>query len=294
MASSFSGTGRIWVNGELFSPAEARVPVMGHGYLYGDGVFETLRTYGGIPFRLEAHLDRLKIALATIRIDAAPSPEELAASFAVTLKAAGLAESYCRITVSRGVGEGLDPRTCGPPTVVIAVLPLSAYPDAAYTSGITGTFLWPRARGDMPPPSVKTTSYQRTVLARLTLADRGAGEGFFLDEEGNATEGTVSNLFMVKGGSLVTPHEDVCLAGITRAEVLAIARTSGIIVEEGTISRKAISEADEVFVTSSLAELLPVTRIDERRVGSGAPGPMHAALLTEYRARTSAFAAGRR
>lgn len=294
MLDSFSGTGRIWVNGELFSPAEARVPLMDHGYLYGDGVFETIRTYGGVLFRVEAHLERLKSALATLRITGGPSSEDLVASLDMTLKAAGLPESYCRITVSRGIGQGLDPRTCGAPTVVIAVLPLRTYPEASYRDGIAATFLWSRAKGDMPPPSVKTTSYQRNVLARFTLADRKVGEGFFLDGEGNATEGTVSNLFVVKNGALLTPQDDVCLAGITRAEVLAIARSSGITAREAPVSKEALFDAEEVFVTSSLAELLPVIRIDDRPVGSAAPGPMYASLLAQYRAHANASAAGRR
>lgn len=278
-------TGRIWVNGEIVTPADARVRVMEHGYLYGDGVFETIRTYGGVPFRLDAHLSRLEIALGTLRIAGAPSSADLAAALETTLKAAAFAESYCRITVSRGLGHGLDPRTCGPPSVAIAVLPLRGYPEAVYRDGFSATFLWPRARGDMPPPSVKSTSYQRMVLARFVLADRAVGEGFFLDADDNVTEGTVSNLFVAKDGALLTPPADVCLNGITRAEVLSIARDSGITMTEAAVSKTALFEAEEIFVTSSLAELIPVTRIDGRLVGSGRPGAMHGALLERYRER---------
>ena len=275
---------RIWVNGEIFSPEDARVRVMEHGYLYGDGAFETIRTYGGVPFRLDAHLRRLEIALGTLRILGAPSSRDLASSLETTLKAAALAEAYCRITVSRGLGQGLDPRTCGPPSVVINVLPLRAQPDAVYRDGFSATFLWPRAHGDMPPPSVKSTSYQRSVLARFVLADRGVDEGFFLDTDGHVSEGTTSNLFVVKDGALLTPPEEVCLAEITRAEVLAIARKSGITTRETHVPKAALFDADELFVTSSLAELVPVTRIDGRSVGTGRPGPMHSALFATYRA----------
>jgi branched-chain amino acid aminotransferase len=278
------GDGRIFVDGTPFAPGSAQVAVLDHGYLYGDGVFETIRTYGGRLFRLEAHVARLLEGLAEVHIGGAPSASEIASQVLAALDAAGLPEAYCRITVTRGVGtRGLDPAGCSKATLVVAILPLRTYPDAVYATGMKAIVLWPRHMGDRPPPSVKSTSYQRGVLARIEIARRGVGEGFFLDEAGNVTEGSVCNVFAIEGNTLATPPPNVCLRGITRAEVLALAAAQGMRVVEEPLSVARLSAADEVFVTSSLAELVPIVRIEEKVVGSGTPGPAHKLLLARYR-----------
>jgi branched-chain amino acid aminotransferase len=278
--------GRISIDGELHAPGSALVPYSDYGFLYGDGVFETLRTYGGRPFRLPAHLARLEEGLATVEIQGAPPTAELSRWFQAALDEARLPEAYCRITVTRGKSAGrLDPANCGKPTVVIAVLPLRAPAASVWRDGLHAVLLWPRARGDRPPPSVKSTSFQRTVLARLELARKKAGEGLFLDEEGHVTEGSVSNVFACFGRALITPPPDVCLRGVTRAEVLSIARAEGLAVSEEPLLPARLWEADEVFVTSSLMELAPVVRIEDRPVGGGVVGPVTLDLLQRYRER---------
>jgi len=286
--------GCVYVNGVFVPPAQATVPAFDHGYLYGDGLFETLRTYGGEPFRLDAHLARLESGLAELAIRGVPPARELRALVLETLARARLPEAYLRITVTRGVStRGLDPAGCDTPTVLIAALPLRTYPEAHYTDGIAATVLWARPTQVHPPPTLKSTSYQHTVVARLELSRRGVQEGFFVDEAGQVTEGTVSNVFAVMGGVLVTPPRDICLPGITRAEVLSIARASGLPPREEPLPARALPEAEELFVTSSLAELLPVVRIDQSRIGTGRPGPVYQRLHGLYRQRLPGAASPR-
>ena len=279
--------GCIYVNGEFTPPGEARIAVMDHGLLYGDGLFETLRTYGGRPFRVAEHLARLEEGMRTLAFAGAPDEPTLRGLLERTLARAGLPEAYLRLTVTRGVGQrGLDPSGCSSPSIIVAALPLRTYPEAHYAEGVSAATLWRRHREARPPPSIKTTSYQGAVLARAEVARRGVQEGLYLDEAGNVTEGTVSNVFCLLDGRLVTPPAAVCLPGITRAEVLSLAREAGLSVEERELRAEELLAATELFVTSSLAELLPVVRLDGRQVGEGTPGPVQRSLLEAYRART--------
>jgi branched-chain amino acid aminotransferase len=279
--------GCVYVNGAFVPPAQATVPAFDHGYLYGDGLFETLRTYGGVPFRLDEHLTRLEQGLSELSIRGAPPKHELRARVLETLARAGLPEAYLRITVSRGVSSrGLDPAGCDSPSVLIAALPLRTYPQDWYTDGISATVLWARPTQVHPPPTLKSTSYQHTVVARLEFSRRNVQEGFFVDGEGHITEGTVSNVFAVLSGVLVTPPGDICLPGITRAEVLTLARASGLQVVEEPLPSSALGGAGEVFITSSLAELVPVVRLDQRVMGTGRPGSVYQRLHELYRQRT--------
>ncbi len=278
--------GCVYLNGAFVPPAQATVPAFDHGYLYGDGLFETLRTYGGVPFRLDEHLARLEEGLSALAIRGTPPARELRARVLETLDRARLPEAYLRITLTRGISSrGLDPAGCDMPTVLIAALPLRTHPTAHYAEGIAATVLWARPTQVHPPPTLKSTSYQHTVVARLELSRRDVQEGFFVDEAGHVTEGTVSNVFAVMGGALLTPPRNVCLPGITRAEVLAIAREAGLRTAEQPLLASALSGAQEVFVTSSLAELLPVVRIDQAVIGIGRPGPVYQRLHGLYRER---------
>lgn len=279
--------GCVYVNGVFVPPAQATVPAFDHGYLYGDGLFETLRTYGGVPFRLDEHLTRLEQGLSELSIHGAPSRHELRARVLETLERARLPEAYLRITVTRGVSSrGLDPTGCDTPSVLIAALPLRSYPESWYTEGICATVLWARPTQVHPPPTLKSTSYQHTVVARLELSRRKVQEGFFVDGAGHVTEGTVSNVFAVIGGGLVTPPGNVCLPGITRAEVLTMAHGLGLRVEEEPLPASALVSAEEVFITSSLAELAPVVRIDQTSIGTSRPGSVCQRLHALYRQRT--------
>jgi branched-chain amino acid aminotransferase len=280
--------GCVYVNGAFVPPAQATVPAFDHGYLYGDGLFETLRTYGGVPFRLDKHLARLEEGLSSLAIRGAPPARELRARVLETLERARLPEAYLRITITRGISSrGLDPTGCDTPTVLIAALPLRTYSPSHYAEGIAATVLWARPTQVHPPPTLKSTSYQHTVVARLELSRRSVQEGFFVDEAGHITEGTVSNVFAIMDGALLTPPRNVCLPGITRAEVLAIAHEAGLRTGEQPLLVSGLAGAQEVFVTSSLAELLPVVRIDQTVIGTGRPGPVYQRLHGLYRQRTT-------
>jgi branched-chain amino acid aminotransferase len=269
-------------------PHEARVSPFDFGFLYGDGLFETLRTYGGAPFRLRAHLERLRSGVEALGIPGVPPLSVLEEWIGKTLARSALPEAYLRITVTRGRGQrGLDPSGCEAATVFIAALPLRP-PAASFETGLQAVFLWPRHSGEQPPPTLKSTSYQRGVLARSRLVREGAGEGFFLDEHGHVTEGSVSNVFAVHQGALLTPPAHACLPGITRQEVLTIARELGLPVHEAPLPRERLAEAEELFVTSSLMELMPVVRLQGRPVGEGRPGPVTRNLHRLYQARTRA------
>lgn len=277
--------GCVYVDGTFFTPEQARVSAFDRGFLYGDGVFESLRTYEGSPFRLDAHLARLAEALDEVGITGAPDPAKLQAIVAETLIRAELPEAYLRITVTRGeqIEGGPAPGVDLEPTVVVAALPLRRYPPAAYERGVSAVLLWPRSVADRPAPAIKSISFQRGVLGKRQLAERGAQEGLYMDDCGNITEGTVSNVFVVKDGALRSPPREVCLAGVTRREVLAIARDQGMEAQEAPVPVELVHQADEVFLTSSLAELLPVVEFEGRPVGTGCPGPIWHQLLLAYR-----------
>jgi branched-chain amino acid aminotransferase len=279
-----SGPGCVWVNGNFSSPAAAAVPALDHGVLFGDGLFETLRTYGGSPFLLDEHLARLFAGAAALAMPPLPSTQELSGIVTSTIARAQLPEAHVRITVLRGVSAaGLDPAGCTSPTLVISALPLRDYPDRFYDRGIHAALLWRREPSDRPPPWVKTTSYQRTVLARAELSKKGVEEGLFRGEGDTVTEGTVSNVFAVHGSELVTPSTDCCLPGITRARVIALAQDTGLKITERPLHVSELATANELFVSSSLTELVPVVRVDQVQIGSGTPGPRSRDLLSAYR-----------
>ncbi len=279
-----SSPGCVCVDGAFFAPDAARVPALDHGVLYGDGLFETLRTYRGGPFRLDRHLARLEKGMAELAFPALDLTR-LRAQTLETIARAELVDAQVRITITRGVSStGLDPAGCSAPTVIVSALPLRPPPEPSYAEGIEAIRLWPRHPEDRPVPWVKSTSYQRTVLARAELRKRGAHEGFFLDPQGNVVEGTVSNVFALLRGVLRTPPASLCLPGITRAEVIELARETFDVREE-PLTPDVLTEAEEVWVTSSISEILPVVRIDGRPVGKGIPGPVSTQLRAAYRTR---------
>jgi len=283
---SVAHEGAVCLNGRFLRPDEATISPFDFGFLYGDGLFETLRTYGGRPFRLNAHLARLAAGLDALAIRGAPSSDVLRGWVLETIARAEIPDAYVRITVTRGMGiAGLDPAGCGAPTVFIVALPLRGGPPSS-NAGVKAIFLWPRHPEDHPRPTLKSTSYQRSVLARAQLTREGAREGFFFDHDRHVTEGSVSNIFAVRGGILWTPPADSCLPGITRAEVLELARAEGLPTREEELNRHFILSVEELFITSSLMELLPVVRVGDATIGAGVPGPWTQRLLQRYREQT--------
>jgi branched-chain amino acid aminotransferase len=292
------------IDGRIVPPAEAKVSVFDRGFLYGDSVYEVVRTYGLVPFEVEPHLRRLGGSARRTGIEVPWDEARLEAEVARTVQASrggdapspgaapwNVGERQARIVVTRGAGEmGLDPSLAAGPTVVVMVLPLQGPPHSAYEAGVA---VWPvgdRRAGD---PSAKTGEHLFQVMAVGEARAHGAHEALLVDRAGNVTEGASSNVFAVRGGALVTPPLAArILEGVTRALVLVLAREAGLEIRERPLSLRALEEADEAFITSTVREVLPVVRVAERTVGEGRPGPVTRRLHAALRARADAVAAG--
>jgi branched-chain amino acid aminotransferase len=276
----------VYLNGRFVAPSDAVVSLFDHGYLFGDGFFETLRAYDGTWFRLDAHLDRLFDAARFLLIAMPTSRSDLARLAYAALERSGLRDAYLRITVSRGVGErGIDPALCPSPTLSLIVKEVPLYPAAWYDSGIpTRIVSVRRIAEDALSARIKGCNYQNLILAKLEANQHGAPEGLLLNAEGFLAEGTVSNVFIARRGELLTPTPTCgCLEGITRGAVIELARQNRSGVRETRISRYDLYTADECFLTSSLMELLPVVDVDGRAIGDGKPGEVTRRLHRLYR-----------
>jgi branched-chain amino acid aminotransferase len=266
----------VMIDGELHPPNEAKVSVFDRGFLYGDSVFETIRTYGGRPFALEAHLERLERSAGLVAITMPCERGALREEIERGLAAAGNTESYVRVMVTRGSGElGLDPGLARHPLRVIIVAPLEAPPPSAYEHGVTTvTYRTQRATDDTSAASAKVGNYLVAALAMREARAVGAVEALIVDGNGKVVEGATSNVFVVQEGRLYTPPESAgILPGITRAILLEVCREEGVPLTLEALPVDAVKAADEVFVSSSIREVLPVVGIDGEAVGDGRPGP---------------------
>jgi branched-chain amino acid aminotransferase len=281
----------VVIDGKLMSAESAVVSVFDRGFLYGDSVFETIRTYRGRPYALDEHLERLKWSADRVFIRLPVGTETLRAEVDAALGAAGNAESMIRVMVTRGRGElGLDPDLAEHPTRVVIVSPLKTPPAEAYERGIgVVTFRTQRLADATDAAGAKIANYLIAVLATREARQVGALEALIVDNHGHVVEGTSSNVFAVIDRKLTTPPEHLgILPGITRGRVLELATELGITVELRALSIDELCRADEVFVSSTLREILPVVRIDQTNVSSGAPGPITERLLAAFRAMVAA------
>ena len=276
----------VSIDGALSPPAEARVSVYDRGFLYGDSVFETLRTYGGEPFALAEHMARLQRSAESVAIAMPISPADFAMEIRKAVRAARNPESTVRAMLTRGSGPlGLDPALAGAPLRVILVEPLTPPPPALYRDGISVITLRTVRAADAAP-GAKVGNYLASLLALKQARDVGAHEALIVDAAGHVLEGTTSNLFLVRGRDLVTPPEGPgILAGITRAHVIEVAVENGHSVRFESLLPADLAAADEIFLTSSIRELMPVVRVDARIVGDGRPGPITRALHEMFRTR---------
>ncbi len=275
----------IWIDGGWRAKEDARISVYDHGLLYGDGLFEGLRWYSGKIFRLESHLDRLWDGARAIALAIPLSRGEIAAMLAEGVKRAGTADGYIRLVVTRGAGDlGINPALCPTPTVIAIFDDIRLYPRECYERGIAVvTASSRRLQGDVFDPRIKSLNYLNNVLAKLEAQVAGCMEAVFLNREGYVTECTGDNIFIVKNGALKTPASWLgLLEGVTRNAILEIARSTFDRVEETTMTKFDLYTADECFLTGSGAEVIPVTKIDGRPVGTGEPGPMTERLRTEF------------
>lgn len=266
----------IYLQDKFVMRKDAKVSVFDHGFLYGDGLFETIRSYSGIFFRLQEHLDRLSRSAKRINLTLPPS-KILEGLLSESLERNALQDATVRLTLTRGEGElGLDPDLCERPTLVITAKPFAGYPIDYYRQGVSAVIVQGlrnmAAEGDS---FLKSLSFLPQVEAKMEAKRRGAFEGLFLNGAGYLSEGTVSNLFWVKEGILQTPALDVgLLDGITRRVVLELAAKEKITVQEGRFLPEPLFEAEEAFLTSTGLELAPLTEVNRRKIGPGIPGPM--------------------
>jgi branched-chain amino acid aminotransferase len=279
---------KIWIDGAIVSEQEARVSVLDHGFLYGDGVFEGIRGYGGRIFRLEDHLRRLATGARYLGLEIPGGIDAARRIILETARAQGLPDAYLRFIVSRGVGElGVDPTTCPEPRIVCIAATIRLFSPEKLAEGLAlATSSWRRPGLDVLDPCVKSLNYLNNALAKQEARARGADDALLLNASGSVAEASVANVFAVRDGRLATPpHTDGALPGITRMTVLELAAELGIEAAERTLGRVDLLGADEVFLTGTGARIVPVASLDGRRIGAG-PGPLTKRISEAFDART--------
>jgi branched-chain amino acid aminotransferase len=289
----------IYLNDGFVQKADARISVFDHGFLYGDGIYETLRTYRGRLFMLQPHLARLKRSARLIGLELPVADKDWPALLEDTLSRNGLgpsgnADAHLRITVSRGEGElGLDPALCKRPTVVIMAKPLTIYPARLFAEGVSLAIVPIRRNLDAAlSPQIKSLNFLNNILAKQQATQAGAFDALMLNAGGQVAECTTSNIFFVRDGRLCTPAVECgILDGITRDVVLRLAREQSIPTEEGRYGADSLWQAQEGFITNTSMEIMPVCRIDGRPVGDGRPGPVTTKLRQLFQANVGRFLA---
>ncbi|MCY0875801.1 MAG: branched-chain-amino-acid transaminase [Firmicutes bacterium] len=272
-----SAARQIYLNGSLVSKEEAVVSVFDHGFLYGDGVFEGIRIYDGVIFRLDEHLERLYDSARSILLEIPMAIEQMEEAVVDTVRANGLTSGYIRLVVSRGVGDlGLDPRNCPVASVIIIADTISLFPAKYYDEGLKIVTVPTRRNGvDALNPAIKSLNYLNSVLVKIEAANAGVFEALTLNAQGYVCEGSGDNVFIAKKGVIYTPPVYLgVLDGITRRAILDLCKEAAIEVREQPFTRHDVYVADECFLTGTAAELIPVVEVDRRPIGAGIPGEL--------------------
>ena len=276
---------QIYINGALYDKEDAKISVYDHGLLYGDGVFEGIRSYGGKVFRLDEHLDRLWNSAKAIILEIPMTKAEMAKAIYDTLEVNKIKDGYIRVVVTRGAGSlGLDPNRCSNPQVIIITDHISLYPAELYERGLEIiTVSTVRNHPAALSPRIKSLNYLNNILAKIEGVQAGCIEALMLNCKGEVAECTGDNIFIVRQSRLLTPPLDACiLEGITRDVVIDLARQAGIAVLETPLTKHDVYIADECFLTGSAAEVVPVVKVDSRTIGSGKPGSMTRDLMARF------------
>ena len=283
-------TGIIYLNGQLIPCSKAKLSPLDHGFLYGYGLFETMRVYNGHIFRLNSHVTRLRssadsIGLTNSILRTNEGKQSLKAACMATLEANKLKDARIRLTVSAGEGDMTpDPSTCSSPTVLITARNLIALPPEQYESGFKAALSSLRRNSQSPLSRLKSTCYLENILARVAARAAGCDEAILLNEKGYLAEGSTTNIFLASNEELITPSlESGVLSGITREVVLEIARAANIKTMERQVEFKELIEADEAFITNSILELMPLTWFEDKPIGTGKPGLLTEELLAAYK-----------
>jgi len=278
---------KIWLNDRLVDEAEAKISVFDHGLLYGDGVFEGIRVYGGKVFELEAHIERLFNSAKAIRLVIPQERATLTENVRKTVAANKLDNGYVRLVATRGVGTlGLNPLVCTEGQIIIIAATIQLYPQELYETGLK--VISANTVRNHPlsiSPQIKSLNYLNNILAKLEALDRDMLEAIMYNHQGYVAEATGDNVFIVRNRRIITPPTSAgSLDGITRAVVIKLARQSGYEVAEQNLTRHDLYTADEIFLTGTAAEVIGVTQIDGRQIGSGRPGPVTRELLEKFEA----------
>ena len=276
---------QIYINGQLYAKEDAKISVYDHGLLYGDGVFEGLRSYSGRVFRLEAHLDRLWKSARAIMLEIPISQEEMAKAVQETLQVNGIEDGYIRLVITRGAGTlGLDPNQTSDPQVIIITDRIKLYPQEYYDNGLKIiTASTARNHPAALSPRIKSLNYLNNILAKLEGLQAGCIEALMLNHKGEVAEATADNLFLVSRGQLLTPPADAgILEGVTREAVIELAAEAGVPLRETPLTRHDVYIADECFLTGTAAEVIPVVEVDQRKIGEGVPGPITQDLRARF------------
>ncbi|HBO98002.1 MAG TPA: branched-chain-amino-acid transaminase [Candidatus Omnitrophica bacterium] len=279
---------KIYINGKFLSRKDAKVSVFDHGLLYGDGVFEGIRSYKRRVFKLEEHMDRLYETAHTLMIRIPLTQKQMMEAIVATLKKNDISDGYIRVIVTRGEGDlGLDPRKCyGKPNVIIITDKINLYARELYNKGMA-IITVPTVRNypEALNPRLKSLNYLNNILAKIEANNSGYAEAIMLDHQGFVAECTGDNIFIVKHGVLATPSQGR-LQGITRDAVISLAKDSKIAAQERYITRHEVYTADECFLTGTAAEIIPVVKVDGRAIGAGKPGVVTLRMMKMFHSLT--------
>ena len=277
---------KIYIDGKYFDKKDACVSVFDHGLLYGDGVFEGIRSYNNIVFKLKEHIDRLYNSAKLIRLKITISKSQMKKDIIATLKKNKLKDAYIRLIITRGPGDlGLDPRKCKKSVIIIIADRISLYPQEYYDKGLK--IITAKTRANLPEalnPKIKSLNYLNNILGRIDAIDCDAQEAIMLTYDGYVTECTGDNLFIVKNQRLITPPCSLgALEGITRQAVLDIAKKLGIPALERKMKLVDIYNSQECFLTGTAAEIIPVVNVDKKKIGAGVPGSVTKIFIDNFR-----------
>jgi branched-chain amino acid aminotransferase len=279
---------KIYLDGKFVDEADAKVSVFDHGLLYGDGVFEGIRLYGGNVFRLDEHLERFEYSAKAILLDLPLTRAEWSEAICETCRQNGLKDGYIRLVVTRGVGDlGLAPWLCAKPSYFIIASKISLYPAEYYENGLAIVTVPTRRIGPASlPATIKSLNYLNNILGKIEAKQFGCLEAIMLNDQGFVAEATADNVFIVHKGEILTPSSSQgALKGVTRSAIIGIAKDLGIPEREANLTRYDLWCSDECFLTGSGAEVIPVVKLDGRVIGTGKPGPITQKVMAEFKKR---------
>jgi branched-chain amino acid aminotransferase len=276
---------QVYIDGEYYPKSQAKVSVYDHGFLYGDGVFEGIRMYNGLVFKLKEHIDRLYRSAHAITLTIPLSKEEMIHAVVETLRKNKMKDSYIRLVVTRGIGDlGLDPRKCPKPSVIIITDTISIRAGNAKETGVTAMFSWVRRNPvDATTHEIKSLNYLNSILAKIEANACGVDEAICLEPSGCVAEGVGENVFIVKNGELLTPPTSTgALAGITADIVTELCQKLGVKLTVANLTPFMIFTADEAFFTGTAMEVIPIREVNKRQIGTGKPGSITKKLIAEF------------